>query len=87
LSWIEPAFLWTAGVGILAAGIGYGDLLLRTKTTAQRIEEVRDESQTDRDELKKSLADLTKMHLEHRRETTDRLARIETKIDHLLGDK
>ena len=84
---ISVATLWSVGVGILTAGIGYGDLLLRSKTTAQRIEEVRTESQEDRDELKQALAKLAEAHVEHRRETTDRLARIETKIDVLLGDK
>ena len=98
MEWLAPTFLWTVGIGILTLGIAYGDLLLRSKSntehisenkseTLSRIEEVRHESKEDRDELKVALEKLSAFHLEHRRETTDRLARIETKIDHLIGGR
>lgn len=76
--------LWTLIEIAVAVGIAYGVLKMKTTSTAKRLDELEkealalDHAMQARVEL--LAADLSK----YKQDTTDRLARIETKLDILL---
>lgn len=76
--------LWGIASGLLGAGVAWGALMSRTNHNVKRLEEAEARHQEDVDSLSGRLEGLAKMHAAHRQETTDRLARIETKLDQLI---
>lgn len=82
---IPVTALWGIASGLLGAGAAWGGLLMRSRTNAARIEEVKTDHDVQLEAIRQTLADLAKQQAEHRTETTDRLARIETKIDAVLS--
>lgn len=57
---------------------------MRNRATAHRLEDVKQEHDADIAGIKAALQDLAMLHTTHRVETTDRLARIEEKLDAVL---
>lgn len=82
---IPVTALWGICSGLIGAGAAWGGLLMRSKANAARIEEVKMEHDADLESIRRVLSELAKTQAEHRTETTDRLARIETKIDAVLS--
>lgn len=71
--------------GLIGAGVAWGGLIVRSRNNAARIEEVKTDHDAQLEAIREVLSDLAKTQAEHRTETTDRLARIETKIDAVLS--
>jgi hypothetical protein len=84
---VPLTIVYSVVAGLLAAGVSYGGLLMKSRTNSLRIEQVKKDHDADIAEIRELISDLSEAQSEHRTETTDRLARIETKLDHLLGGR
>lgn len=70
---------------MLGAAAAYGGLVVKGRSTAARVEAVKNEHDADISEIRENLHRLSVDAHDHRLETNDRLARIETKLDNLLS--
>lgn len=78
------SLLWMAGAGIFGAGGAWGVLAMRGNQAISRIETVEIAHKAADAALDDKIADIQYELHAHKAETTDRLARIETKMDVLL---
>jgi hypothetical protein len=72
--------------GLLSAGAVWGSLTMRSRANTTRIEEVKSEHDKDIEDIKAAVQSLALAQESHRMENTDRLARIETKLDSLISE-
>lgn len=72
--------------GLVSAGAVWGSLTMRSRANSQRIEEVKSEHDRDIEDIKAAVQSLALAQENHRNESTDRLARIETKLDRLIEE-
>lgn len=69
---------------LLSVGIAYGVLRVKSSTTAARLDELEEEALAMDQAMQAKVAALANEVARHKQDTTDRLARIETKLDILL---
>jgi DNA-binding GntR family transcriptional regulator len=81
---VPASIIWSAASGLLAAGVAYGGLAMKARGNAARIEAVKVEHDADIAGIRATLQGLAAAQSAHRVETTDRLGRIEEKLDQLL---
>jgi hypothetical protein len=72
---------------ILSVGIAYGVLRVKSATTATRLNELEAEALRLDTAMQVRVEKLTSELSHHKADTTDRLARIETKLDILLSQR
>jgi len=81
---LSPEMLWAIILGAVTVAVSYGGLLMRVVANAKRITEVEGRMSQEISVLRIGINDLADRAAEHRVETTDRLARIEAKLDTLV---
>lgn len=69
---------------ILSIGIAYGVLKVKSATTATRLDQLEAEALTLDKAMRERVESIANDLSNHKHDTTDRLARIETKLDILL---
>jgi hypothetical protein len=76
--------LWAVIEIAVVVGIAYGILKVKTQATSQRLNELEKEALALDAAMQIKVHDLAVELAHHKQDTTDRLARIETKLDVLL---
>jgi uncharacterized membrane-anchored protein YhcB (DUF1043 family) len=76
--------LWAVIEIAVVVGIAYGILKVKTQATSQRLNELEKEALALDAAMQIQVPDLALEIAHHKQDTTDRLARIETKLDVLL---
>lgn len=69
----------------VSAGIAYGVLRVKTATTAKRLDDLEKEALALDAAMQARVEDIARELHRYKEDTTDRLARIETKLDILLN--
>lgn len=78
---MDAAVIWSILASTIVVAASYGGLLMRERSNRLRIDEVKTDTEADRDALRKELTALAEDQAKHRTETTDRLARMETTLN------
>lgn len=84
---VPVEFIWTLVVGAITVAVSYGGLLVKVIANTTRIAEVERAAGREVSILRETIREVAEAQAAHRNETTDRLARIESKIDYLVGDR
>lgn len=81
---IPARMAYTFLAGAVSLGAVWGHLVHRSRSNTARIDKIEIEHEADIEALRESITNLAEQQAAHRTETTDRLARIETKLDQLI---
>lgn len=77
---------WVMGA-VFAAGVAYATIYIKESNLARQLKDVEADLLRSENRLDAKIEEIGQELDQHRQETTDRLARIETKIDLLLSEE